>query len=170
MKRKAFEEIPGPKTKKGRCYLEPSHGGRLIIKATLSWKALSGQIKTFTGSFLTDSGCSGATLNRDLVIKEKMTIIKREVPVPINQADGSAIKGAGVYYTPPYTMRIGSHQEISWEVSQLKDDIAGYLPILWLEKHNPDIDWPRAKITWRSDYCKKNCLPMTSAVTGLHRT
>ena len=34
-----------------------------------------------------------------------------------------------------------------------------YLPMSWLLEHNPDIDWSLGKIKWRSDHCKKHCLP-----------
>jgi hypothetical protein len=163
MKRKAFEEIPGPSTKKGRRYPEPIHERRLFVKATVTWTSLKGEIKTHEGMFLADSGCSGATMNKTVVNRERMTVIKRAEAISISTADGSEMKEAGVYYTPPYTMRIGSHQEeISWEVATLEDGVSGYLPISWLAKHNPDIDWEKRKIKWRSLHCKQHCLPMTS--------
>jgi hypothetical protein len=163
MKRKAFEEIPGPSTKKGRRYPEPIHERRLFVKATVTWTSLKGEIKTHEGMFLADSGCSGATMNKTVVNRERMTVIKRAEAISISTADGSEMKEAGVYYTPPYTMRIGSHQEeISWEVATLEDGVSGYLPISWLAKHNPDIDWEKRIIKWRSLHCKQHCLPMTS--------
>jgi hypothetical protein len=55
MKRKAFEEIPGPSTKKGRRYPEPIHERRLFVKATVMWTSLKGEIKTHEGMFLADS-------------------------------------------------------------------------------------------------------------------
>jgi hypothetical protein len=73
------------------------------------------------------------------------------------------MKGAGEYYTTLHCMRIGSHQEdISWEVAQIEENIAGYLPMSWLYLHNPDVEWDIGIIRWRSPYCKKHCLPMTS--------
>ena len=29
----------------------------------------------------------------------------------------------------------------------------------WLVQHNPDIEWTLGKIKWRSEYCRKHCLP-----------
>ena len=29
----------------------------------------------------------------------------------------------------------------------------------WLVEHNPDIDWTNGKIKWRSEHCRKHCLP-----------
>jgi hypothetical protein len=110
-----------------------------------------------------DSRYSGPTLSKDLVTRENMLVVRRKTPISVTTADGSPMKGAGEYYTTPYCMRIGSHQEdISWEVAQIEKDIAGYLPMSWLYLHNPDVEWDTGIIRWRSPYCKKHCLPMTS--------
>jgi hypothetical protein len=74
------------------------------------------------------------------------------------------MKGAGEYYTMPYCINVGSHQEdISWKVAQMEENIARYLLISWLSLHNPDVEWDTVIIRWRSPYCKKHCLPMTSS-------
>jgi hypothetical protein len=86
MKRKAFEEIPGPSTKKGRRYPEPIHERRLFVKATVIWTSLKGEIKTHEGMFLADSGCSGATMNKTVVNRERMTVIKRAEAISISTA------------------------------------------------------------------------------------
>jgi len=36
--------------------------------------------------------------------------------------------------------------------------VNGYLPISWLKDHNPDINWEKSSLKWRSDYCKAHCL------------
>jgi hypothetical protein len=99
-------------------------------------------IRHHTGMFVMDSGCSGPTLSKDLVTRENMVVVRRKKPISVTTADGSPMKGAGQYYTTPNCMRIGSHQEdISWEVAQIEEDIAGYLPMSWLYLHNPDVEW-----------------------------
>jgi hypothetical protein len=107
MKRKAFEEIPGPSTKKGRRYPEPIHERRLFVKATVIWTSLKGEIKTLEGMFLADSGCSGATMNKTVVNRERMTVIKRAEAIFISTADGSEMKKAGIDYTQPYCHGVG---------------------------------------------------------------
>jgi hypothetical protein len=88
--------------------------------------------------------------------------VKRAEPVKVTGADGTPIEGAGVRYTTPLIMRIGHHQEgISWEIGQLKKGISGYLPIQWLTKHNPEIDWETGVLRWRSDFCRSHCLPIS---------
>jgi len=36
--------------------------------------------------------------------------------------------------------------------------VNGYLPMLLLKDHNPDINWETSSLKWRSDYCKAHCL------------
>ena len=36
--------------------------------------------------------------------------------------------------------------------------VNGYLPMSWLKDHNPDINWEKSSLKWRSDYCKAHCL------------
>ena len=77
-------------------------------------------------------------------------------------ADWKPMEDAGDKYSEDVILRIGTHQEeLTCEISRLEDSIDGYLPISWLQLHNPDVQWDTGKMTWRSDYCKKHCLPMT---------
>lgn len=70
--------------------------------------------------------------------------------------------GIGSQYTQPLTMRIGPHQEdLVWEIGTLEEGIDGYLPVAWLSLHNPDVDWAKPKLSWRSEHCKRHCLPMS---------
>ena len=46
-----------------------------------------------------------------------------------------------------------------WEVGVIEDSIDGYLPVAWLQKHNPDVNWKTGQVKWRSPYCVENCLP-----------
>ena len=41
----------------------------------------------------------------------------------------------------------------------IEDSIDGYLPVAWLQKHNPNDNWETGLVKWRSPYCVKNCLP-----------
>jgi hypothetical protein len=140
----------------------PKHGKRLFIRAILHWVNEYGQNRQCEGNFLVDSGCTGAIMNSEFVFQHKLPWVKRAEPVRVTGADGSPIEGAGVRYTTPLTMRIGHHQEeISWEIGQLEKGISGYLPIEWLTKHNPEIDWETGILRWRSDFCKSHCLPLS---------
>ena len=41
----------------------------------------------------------------------------------------------------------------------IEDSIDGYLPVAWLQKHNPDVNWKTGQVKWRSPYYVENCLP-----------
>ena len=47
-----------------------------------------------------------------------------------------------------------------WQVEVIEDSIDGYLPVAWLQKHNPDVNWKTGQVQWRSPYCVENCLPI----------
>ena len=53
-------------------------------------------------------------------------------------------------------MCIGDHvNSTRFGLAEIQDNkIDGYLLMSWLKDHNPDIDWAKGILTWRSDYCK----------------
>src|SRR6202012_5730613 len=57
-------------------------------------------------------------------------------------------------------MKIGDHiNELRFELADMPDTkVDGYLPMSWLKDHNPDINWEKGSLRWRSDYCKNHCL------------
>jgi hypothetical protein len=58
-------------------------------------------------------------------------------------------------------MIIGKHEEtLRWELGPLQQGILGYLPVSWMNRHNPDINWTTGTLRWRSDFCHKHCLPV----------
>ena len=46
-----------------------------------------------------------------------------------------------------------------WEFGVIEDSIDGYLPVAWLQKQNPDVNWKTGQVKWRCPYCVENCLP-----------
>jgi hypothetical protein len=85
----------------------------------------------------------GAILNAEFVMAHKLPWVRRKTPVQVRNTDGQ-------------------HQEdVSWEIGKLERGISGYLPVEWLTKHNPEIDWQSGVLRWRSQYCKDHCLPVS---------
>jgi hypothetical protein len=135
------------------------HGKRLFIQASLFWQSEYGRNRQCQGKFLIESGCTGAILNAEFAAAHKLPWVHRECPVKVRSADGTPIQDAGTKYLTPLTMRIGHHQEeVSWEIGKLEKGISGYLPVNWLTKHTPGIDWETGVLKWRSQYCKHHCL------------
>ena len=160
LKRKA-DDGAQPSAKKAKPS-PPTHGQRLFFEAMLHWHDQYGRKRGDKVRLLLDCGCTGPILNRDFVARHHMPWVQRDRPIMVQTADGKPMEGAGDRYTEDAILRIGTHQEeLTWEISRLEDGIDGYLPISWLQTHNPDVQWDTGKMTWRSDYCKKHCLPMT---------
>ena len=91
-----------------------------------------------------------------------MPWVKRDRPITVQTTDGKPMEDAGDKYSEDVILHVGTHQEeLTWEISRLEDGMNVYLPISWLQLHNPDVQWDTGKMTWPSDYCKKHCLPMT---------
>jgi len=57
-------------------------------------------------------------------------------------------------------MYIGDHMnKMRFEVADMLAGIVNsYLPMLWLQDHNPDINWEKGSLHRRSKYCKAYCL------------
>ncbi len=140
----------------------PKHGQRLFFEAKLHWYNPEGDQVGNEVILLLDSGCSGPMINQAFVQKHAVPWIQRDSPITVNTADGRPMESAGVKYTESIILRIGLHQEeLAWEISRLEEGVAGYLPISWLQRHNPDVHWDTGKLFWRSEYCKTHCLPVS---------
>ena len=49
-------------------------------------------------------------------------------------------------------------EDIVWEIGMIESQIDGYLPVSWLQKHNPSINWETGTLKWRSAYCRIKCI------------
>ena len=71
-----------------------------------------------------------------------MPWVKRDHLITVQTANGKPMEGAGDMHTEDVILRIGTHpEELTWEICRLEDGIYGYLPITWLQLHNPDVQW-----------------------------
>jgi hypothetical protein len=64
-------EAPLPKHEKTEAPL-PKHGKRLFIKAIFHWVNEYGKSRQCEGTFLVDSGCTGAIMNSEVVFQHKL--------------------------------------------------------------------------------------------------
>ena len=143
---------------------EPEHGERLSFLANLEWRNKN-HVERTRGKFLCDSGATGPILNRKYVEKFGIPQIKCVKPITLKSADGQIMTSADYAYSPLMLMIMGKHtEELSFEISELEDEFLGYLPMSWLRKHNPGIDWASGKYHWRSEYCRTHCLPQTPSI------
>jgi hypothetical protein len=137
---------------------EPVHGQRPVLKAELNWRS-SNHTDRCHGTFILDTGFTGPILSEDFVKKQKISVERRNSPIQMIDAQGDLMMGAGEYFTGPLEMVMGKHeQSLRWEVGPLEKGISGYLPVSWVRKHNPDINWYTKCIQFRSEHCKKQSI------------
>jgi hypothetical protein len=115
-----------------------------------------------------DTGCTGLILSEEFLKKEKIPVYRWGSPIQRLDAQGELMMGAGEYFTAPLEMVMGKNaKSIRWEVGPLEMGISGYLPVSSIQKHNPDINCHTHRIQWRSDYCKKYCIPTAVEVEAI---
>ena len=137
----------------------PHHSRSIHVNVKLEWNH-GGKRHSEEALLLLDSGATGAVLSSTWVRNAQLPCVRRENPTPISDASGNHIPGSGQHYTKTTDMYIGEHMnKMRFELADMPTGrIDGYLPMSWLKDHNPDIDWERGSLKWRSDYCKKQCL------------
>ena len=106
-----------------------------------------------------DSGASGPILYEDFVRKNGLLVKKRKLPKQVKNANKEPIPNARIHYTQPTVLVIGQHaKDMVWEVGMIEFQIDGYLPVSWLQKHNPSINWETGTMKWRSAHCRIKCI------------
>jgi len=119
----------------------PPQTRSIQVKERLEWshnqERLSGE-----AFILLDSGATGAVLSSDGVKNAQVPSIRRKEPTPILDASRNHIPGSGLHYTTTVDMYIGDHMnKMRFEVADMPAvKVNGYLPMLWLKDHNPDIN------------------------------
>jgi len=137
----------------------PPHTRSIHVRVRLEWshnqERLSGE-----ALLLLDSGSTSAVLSSDWVKEAQVPCVRRKDPTPITDASGNYIPGSALHYTTTVDMYIGDHKnKILFEVADIPPGkVNGYLPMSWLKDHNPDINWEKSSLKWRSEYCKAHCL------------
>jgi len=115
---------------------------------------------------LLDRGATGAVLCSAWVSNAQVPCICRETPTPISDESGNHIPGSGLHYTKTVDMSIGDDtNKMRLELADMPPGhLDGYLPMARLKDHNPDINWERGSLKWRSDYCKTHSLRSKSRI------
>ena len=137
----------------------PPHTRSLHVRVRLEWsqnqESLSGE-----ALLLLDSGATEAVLSSDWITNAQVPCVCRKEPTRILDASGNHISGSGLHYTATVDMYVGDHRnKMRFEVADIPaGKVNRYLPMSWLNDHNPDINWEKGSVRWRSEYCKAHCL------------
>jgi hypothetical protein len=142
----------------------PRHRESLMLRSRFYWQTREGQ-KSVTAVLLLDSGATGPVLSQQFVDNNQIPVGEKAERLLVEAATGENI-GGGTHHKIPLDIHIGIHvSDIKFEVLNVpcgkKDIYVGFLPMSCLAQHNPDIDWAKGFMKWRSNYCKEHCLPKT---------
>jgi hypothetical protein len=105
-----------------------------------------------------DCGATENFIDRRFAEQQGLPLTKQLVPRKVLAIDGRELEGGPVTHDAIVTMVINEHKEeirLDWITIGNSPIIIG---LLWLWKHNPNIDWKEGKITFDSEKCGKNCL------------
>jgi len=129
------------------------------VRVRLEWSHNQGRLSG-EALLLLDSGACGGVLSSDWVNNTQVLCVRRKEPTSILDASGNYIPGSGLHYTTTVDKYIGYHMnKMRFEVADMPaGKVKAYLPMLWLKDHNPDINWEKDSLKWRSEYCKAHCL------------
>ena len=129
---------------------KPIHSEQFIIQITL--ELLDKEVLIH---LLVASGASRPILHEEFVRKNELLVNKRKMPKQVKNANEEPIPNSGTYYTQPIVLVIGQHaKDMVWEVGMIESQIEGYLPVSWLQKHNPSINWETGTLKWHSAHCR----------------
>jgi len=137
----------------------PPHSRCIHVNVRREWSH-NGKKHSEEALLLLDSGAACAVLSSTWASNAQLPCIRRETPTPISDPSGNQIPGSGLHYTKTVDISIGDHtNKMRFELADMPSGhLDSYLPMAWLKDHNPDINWERGSLNWRSDYCKTYCL------------
>src|SRR5690606_15805599 len=102
---------------------------------------------------MVDCGATSQFMDRDFAIKHGIKLDVKPVAETLTLVDGSLASAGMSTHTARVKLLLDQHQEsLVFQITKL----GGYPLILgrsWLSRHNPEIDWARNGVTFKSGYC-----------------
>ena len=139
--------------------ISPSSGA-ILIETVLSQGDLNHTCMTFL-----DCGASGNFINVNLVHEIGLEVRKKDVTFGVEAVDGRVFTEATMEVK--VNLQVDDHSESVWlDVVRLpKHDIILGMP--WLAKHDPHVYWRDRRLTFRSSFCRQNCVRSNMVVSTL---
>jgi hypothetical protein len=105
-------------------------------------------------SALVDSGATSSFIDQTFVAQHNIPVVKKSTFVPVEVIDGRTIaSGAITHETTPLELYIGKHiKKIVLNIISTPHHPI-ILGLLWLEAHNPIIDWRSRTLTFSAQRC-----------------
>lgn len=110
-------------------------------------------------SFLDSGATYDAFLDLDFARAKHFPLLPLNSPINLVIADGRTSSAGPITHYTDLRLSIRGHTEtLRFYVTKL-----GRFQIIlgkpWLNKHNPNVDWPNDRLAFNSSHCRKNCLP-----------
>jgi hypothetical protein len=123
---------------------EPSHCFNIPLK--IDFHPHSIKVKA-----LLDSGASACFIDKNLVKRHNLPIVPKKYLVTVEVIDGRPlISGDVTHETKPLDIILEGHRStIVFNIISSPSNLL-VLGLSWLEKINPDIDWEKRKLTYRT--------------------
>jgi hypothetical protein len=123
--------------------------------------------KEHTTTAMIDCGNMENFIDRQFAEQQQLPLMKKAVPRRVLAVDGQELVGGPVMHEATVTLTINNHRE---EI-RLHCITIGNSPIivglLWLWKHNPNINWREGRITFDLEKCGKTCLAASPHATTI---
>jgi predicted aspartyl protease len=107
---------------------------------------------------MVDCGATENFIDKRYAEQIGIPLDKKQLPRRVLAVDGREITSGLVTHDTTIELTINNH----WETIKLHRITIRNSPIivglLWLKKHNPNIDWKEGKVTFDSDICAQTCL------------
>ena len=127
---------------------------RMVVPVVLQLGGIPLEVKA-----LVDSGSDETFINSELASRYGLATMKLEVPIAITLADGLPASTPFITHrTTLLQLSVGIHLETTtFYVYPIGHSVI--LGLDWLQRHNPDVNWPSLSLSFCSEYCLSNCLP-----------
>jgi predicted aspartyl protease len=123
--------------------------------------------KEHTTIAMIDCGATENFIDRQFAEQQQLPLTKKAIPRRVLAVDGWELVGGPVMHEATVTLTINDHRE---EI-KLHCITIGNSPIiiglLWLRKHNPNINWKEGRITFDSEKCGKTYLTASHHATTI---
>jgi hypothetical protein len=104
-------------------------------------------------------------IHRRFTEQQGLPLTKTLVLRKVLAVDGRELEGGPVIHDAMVTMVINNYREDIRLYCITIGNSPIIIGLLWLWKHNPNIDWKEGKITFNLERCGKTCLPTSPHAT-----
>jgi hypothetical protein len=124
---------------------------KIILEVTIQGK--NNKIHNMTA--MVDYGATKNFIDKDYTEQIKIPLDKKKIPQRVLAIDGREITSRPVTHDTSIELIINNHREkIKLHCITIRNSPI-IMGLLWLKKHNPNINWKEGRVTFNSEKCVK---------------